>query len=73
MLQQTYGSVEFDKNIPNSLKVPYMQEWWDMSHKVIASCNIHKETLRKTVYTSDLQLRYELLFIFENVNFLSLC
>ncbi|VUZ40809.1 unnamed protein product [Hymenolepis diminuta] len=57
MLKQTYGSVEFDKNIPNSFKIPYMLEWWDISHRVIVSCDIHKSTLRSTVYNSNLQLR----------------
>ncbi|KAM7538357.1 hypothetical protein Aperf_G00000067574 [Anoplocephala perfoliata] len=57
MLKQTYGAVEFDKNIPSSLKIPYMFEWWDISHRVIVSCNIRKQTLRSTVYKSNLQLR----------------
>lgn len=63
MLKQTYGSVEFDKNIPSSIKIPYMSEWWDISHRVIASCNIRKQTLRSTVFNSNLQLRYVILFI----------
>ncbi|VDM35032.1 unnamed protein product [Hydatigera taeniaeformis] len=57
MLNQTYGSLEFDKHIPHSLKNPYMLEWWDIAHRVFTSCNVHRDTLKMTVCSSNLQLR----------------
>nr|CDS17644.1 cytosolic 5' nucleotidase III [Echinococcus granulosus] len=57
MLKQTYGSLEFDKYIPHSLKNPYMLEWWDIAHRVITSCNVHRDTLKMTLYGSNFQLR----------------
>lgn len=57
MLNQTYGSLEFDKHIPHSLKNPYMLEWWDIAHRVFTSCNVHRDNLKMTVCSSNLQLR----------------
>ncbi len=58
MLRQTYGPVEIDPNIPNAMKIPFMQEWWDLSHKVIINSDIHRDTLQATVNGSNLRLRY---------------
>uniref|UniRef100_A0A5K3EKH6 5'-nucleotidase n=1 Tax=Mesocestoides corti TaxID=53468 RepID=A0A5K3EKH6_MESCO len=57
MLRQTYVPVEFDQNIPNSSKIPFMLEWWDLSHQVIVGSNVHKDSLLTTVQNCNLRLR----------------
>lgn len=58
MLRQTYSPVEIDPHIPLSMKIPFMEEWWDFSHKVMIDSNIHRDTLRATVNSCNLRLRY---------------
>ncbi|KAL7064663.1 hypothetical protein AAHC03_05538 [Spirometra sp. Aus1] len=57
ILRQTYHPVEVDPTIPVSMKIPIMLEWWDLSHKVISTSSIHKDTLQATVNQCNLALR----------------
>ncbi|VDN10674.1 unnamed protein product [Dibothriocephalus latus] len=57
ILRQTYHPIEVDPTIPVSMKIPIMLEWWDLSHRVIATSSIHKDTLQATVNQCNLALR----------------
>uniref|UniRef100_A0A183SL11 5'-nucleotidase n=1 Tax=Schistocephalus solidus TaxID=70667 RepID=A0A183SL11_SCHSO len=56
-LLQAYHPVELDPTIPVSMKIPLMLEWCDLAHKVIATSNIHKDTLQATVNQRKFVLR----------------
>jgi len=57
MLRQTYNPVEEDPHMPLKIKIPYMQEWWDLTHKIIVSATIHRDGLTTTVNECNLAFR----------------
>ncbi|VDN12230.1 unnamed protein product [Dibothriocephalus latus] len=57
ILRQAYRPVEIDPTVPVYLKIPLMWEWWGLAHKMIATSNIHKDTLKATVNQCNLALR----------------
>ncbi|CAL8108299.1 unnamed protein product [Calicophoron daubneyi] len=52
-----YLPIEFDPNLSNAEKIPFMLDWWTNAHKTIVDCKLHRDILARTVKECSVELR----------------
>ncbi|CAL8108302.1 unnamed protein product [Calicophoron daubneyi] len=56
-LTEKYYPVEVDPNLSEAEKIPSMLDWWDLSHKTMVDCKLHRDALARTVKECGVVLR----------------
>lgn len=56
-LKDKYYPIEFDPKLTLEQKVPFMEEWWNASHRYIISAGFHRSTVENFVRNSKIVLR----------------
>ncbi|KJH42950.1 HAD hydrolase, family IE [Dictyocaulus viviparus] len=57
LLKDKYFPIEFDPNLTIEEKVPFMEEWWNISHQYIVSAKFHRATVEGFVRNAHIMLR----------------
>lgn len=56
-LRDHYLPIEFDPNLSDEQKVPYMEEWWNQSHGELIRSGVKRHLLSETVASANVVLR----------------